>query len=220
MANRDSTFIASALLLAGALIAGAAAGGGPDSGRAMGGAAAPQRLRADAVQDARTYFTDTLLLTQDGREVRFYSDVLEDRVVLLNIMYASCKDACPLITRKLKAARAALGDALARRVHFVSITSDPGRDSPQALQAFAAKNDALDANWTFLTGDRKNVDLVLARLGQLSESAEGHSTLLIAGDVAARRWTKIRPDASPELVAERLKRLTESSASGTGGSGT
>jgi cytochrome oxidase Cu insertion factor (SCO1/SenC/PrrC family) len=160
-------------------------------------------------RDARTYFTDTVLLTQDGRQVQFYSDVLKDRVVLLNVVYTNCKDACPLITRKLKEVRAALGEPLASKVHFISISSDPENDSPQALKAFAAKNEAADPNWTFLTGDKPNVDFVLARLGQLGETVEGHSTLLIAGDVGAKRWSKIRPDAPPVAIAERLKLLTD-----------
>lgn len=159
--------------------------------------------------DARAYFTDTALLTQDGRRVQFYSDVLKDRVVLLNVVYTNCQDACPLITRKLKEVRDALGEPFARRVHFISISSDPERDSPQALKAFAAKNDADDPNWIFLTGAKPDVDVVLGRLGQLSRSVEEHSTLLIAGDVGAKRWSKIRPDAPPAAIAERLKLLAE-----------
>lgn len=171
--------------------------------------AVPPPATSGGTADARAYFTDTELLTQDGRAVQFYSDVLKDRVVMLNVVYTSCKDACPLITRKLKEVRDALGEPLARKVHFISISSDPEQDSPQALKVFAAKNEADDPNWTFLTGDKAKVDFVLGRLGQLSRSVEEHSTLLIAGDVANKRWSKIRPDAPPAAIAERLKLLTE-----------
>lgn len=159
--------------------------------------------------DARAYFTDTELLDQNGRKVQFYSDVLKDRVVMLNVVYTNCKDACPLITRKLKEVRDALGEEAARKVHFISISSDPLNDTPASLKAFAAKNEADNPNWTFLTGDKARVDFVLGRLGQLGQSAEEHSTLLIAGDVATKRWNKIRPDAPPPAIAERLKVLTE-----------
>lgn len=209
--------LALALALAAALQAGAA---GAHDGRdhatppPQSAVAQPLAQPADARgrPDARAYFTDTALLTQDGRRVQFYSDVLKDRVVLLNVVYTQCQDACPLITRKLKEVRDALGEPLARRVHFISISSDPERDSPQALKAFAAKNDADDPNWTFLTGAKPDVDFVLGRLGQLSRSVEEHSTLLIAGDVGAKRWSKIRPDAPPAAIAERLKLLAEGPA--------
>lgn len=159
--------------------------------------------------DARAYFTDTELVDQNGRRVQFYSDVLKDRVVMLNVVYTNCKDACPLITRKLKEVRDALGEEAARKVHFISISSDPLNDTPQSLKAFAAKNEADNPNWIFLTGDKASVDFVLSRLGQLGQSAEEHSTLLIAGDVATKRWNKIRPDAPPPAIAERLKVLAE-----------
>src|SRR5690606_16957573 len=62
------------------------------------GGAAVQPLNGGGTKDARQYFTDTMLRTQDDAEVRFFSDVLHDRVVVLNVIYTSCKDACPLIT--------------------------------------------------------------------------------------------------------------------------
>ena len=153
-----------------------------------------QAVAGGGTLDARSYFTDTELLNQDGESVRFYSDVLAGRVVLLNVIFTSCEDACPLITRKLKEVRDALGKDAAQ-VHFISLTSDPANDSPQALKAYARKHGADDPNWTFLTGPKEQMDVVLGRLGQLSRSPEEHSTLLIAGDVANTRWSMIRPDA-------------------------
>lgn len=183
--------------------AGATPATAPASGPAV------QTLDGSGTRDARAYFTDTDLLTQDGKQVQFYSDVLKDKVVVINVVFTNCEDACPLITRKLKEVRDGLGEPLARKVHFVSITSDPERDTPQSLKDFAGKNEADDPNWTFLTGSRANIDAVLTRLGQLSRSPEEHSTLLIAGDVANKRWSKIRPDAPPAAIVERLRLLAE-----------
>jgi len=174
---------------------------------------AVQAVAGGGTLDARSYFTDTELLNQDGETVRFYSDVLAGRVVLLNVIFTSCEDACPLITRKLTEVRKALGEQ-AGQVHFISLTSDPANDSPQALKAYARKHGAEDPNWIFLTGPKEQMDVVLGRLGQLSRSAEEHSTLLIAGDVANKRWSKIRPDAPPAAIAQRLQLLTLPPAAG------
>ena len=119
----------------------------------------------------------------------------------------SCNDACPLITRKLREVREALGD-MADQVTFVSLTSDPLRDTPAVLKAYTLKQGADDPNWLFLTGDKAQMDLVLGRIGQIIPSPEQHSTQLIVGDVANKRWSKIRPDAPPSAIAERLKLLT------------
>lgn len=158
--------------------------------------------------DAQSYFTDTRLLTQDGETVRFYSDVLKDRIVLLNVIFTSCNDACPLITRKLRDVREALG-ARAEEVLFVSLTSDPLNDTPPVLKAFARQQGADQVNWLFLTGDKADMDRVLGRLGHLAPAPEAHSTQLIAGDVANKRWSKIRPDAQVGAIAQRLLLLAE-----------
>lgn len=164
---------------------------------------------AAGTRDARAYFTDLELRTHDGRKVRFYSDVLEGRTVLINVIYTNCRDACPLITQRLNEVRALIGERFGRDVHFVTLTSDPERDSPATLREFAAKQSADVAGWTFLTGERANVEHILKKLGQFSQTVESHSTLLIAGNVGAKRWSKIRPDAPPLAIAERLKLLAD-----------
>ena len=171
---------------------------------------APQAMTSGGgTRDAQTWFTDTVLKDQNGREVRFYSDVLKDKVVMINVIFTHCTDACPLITRKLREVRDAMGPALASQVTFVSISSDPLNDTPAALKAFAEKQGVDSANWVFLTGDKANVDLVLGRIGQFLPSPEQHSTQLIAGDVAGKRWSKIRPDAPPAAIAQRMQLLTQ-----------
>lgn len=185
----------------------------PAPGAAAGGKPAPAatELRAEGTHDARAYFTDTELLDQDGRKLRFYSDVLKDKVVLINVIYTSCKDACPLITRQLTEVRDRIGDSFGKQVVFISLSSDPERDTPAALRVFAAKNNANTPGWIFLTGKKANMDTVLSRLGQLGQSAEDHSTLLIAGNVPAKRWSKIRPNAPTAAIADRLNLLADAS---------
>lgn len=168
-----------------------------------------EQVKVSASQDARSYFTDTVLLNQHGEAVRFYSDVLQDKVVLLNVVFTHCDDACPLITRKLKEVRETMDEQTAKRVHFISVTSDPVNDDPGVLQSFIRKHGVESPNWSFLTGDKADVDLVLSRLGHFISSPQAHSTLLIAGDVANKRWSKIRPDAQVQAIAQRLQLLTE-----------
>ena len=200
--------LALALVLAGgAAAASLAHTGDGDSGKAKAQGAPVQNVRARP--DARAYFTDLELLTHEGRKVRFYSDVLEGRTVLINVIYTNCKDACPLITQQLNQVRGMLGERFGREIVFVSLSSDPERDSPAALRGFAEAQSADLSGWTFLTGAKPNVDHILKKLGQFSPSVEGHSTLLIAGNVPAKRWSKIRPDAPPLAIAERLKLLAD-----------
>ncbi|MGW8465997.1 SCO family protein [Pseudomonas sp. CLCA07] len=162
---------------------------------------------ATGTYDAQTWFTDTPLQDQNGETLRFYSDVLQNRVVLLNVIFTSCNDACPLITRKLKEVRELLGDK-ADGITFISLTSDPLRDTPAVLKAYTLKQGVDGPHWLFLTGDKAQMDLVLGRIGQIVPTPEQHSTQLIVGDVANKRWSKIRPDATAAAIAQRLQLLT------------
>ena len=160
------------------------------------------------VAKARGYFTDSVLQAQDGKSLRFYSDVLEGRVVLLNFVFTECGDACPLITHKLLQARQALG-AQAGAVRFVSITIDPEHETPQTMAAFARKHGAVDPQWLWLSGSKSNIELVTKRLGAYTDTREEHFTGLIAGNLRPDRWVKLRPDAPPEAIAEQLRRIGE-----------
>ena len=166
-------------------------------------AAAP----AKGTHDAKTWFTDTPLQDQNGETLRFYSDALQNRIVLLNVIFTRCTDACPLITQKLKEVRELLGDK-ALGITFISLTSDPLRDTPAVLKAYSLKQGSDDPHWLFLTGDKAQMDLVLSRIGQIVPTPEQHSTQLIVGDVANKRWSKIRPDAPAAAIAQRLQLLT------------
>ncbi|MDB5901263.1 MAG: electron transport protein SCO1/SenC [Betaproteobacteria bacterium] len=189
----------------------------PDAGATPRAAAPPAAKEgAGGTRDARSYFTDLELQTQDGRKVRFYSDVLEGRTVLINVIYTSCKDACPLITQQLNDVRSRMPELFGKQVFFVTLTSDPKRDTPQALKKFAQKQSADVEGWTFLTGRKDRVDHILKKLGQFSEEVEGHSTLLIAGNVPAKRWSKIRPDAPAQAIVARLSDLAIGGAGATG----
>ncbi|PNB70756.1 SCO family protein [Pseudomonas sp. GW456-E7] len=161
---------------------------------------------SSGTHDAKTWFTDTPLQDQNGNTLRFYSDTLKDRVVLLNVIFTRCDDACPLITRKLKEVREVLGDK-ADGITFISLTSDPLRDTPAVLKAYTLKQGVDGPHWFFLTGDKAQMDLVLGRIGQIVPTPEQHSTQLIVGDVANKRWSKIRPDAPAAAIAQRLQLL-------------
>lgn len=156
-------------------------------------------------RDPRAYFTDTEFLTQDGRTIRFYSEMLKDRVVVVNMMYTSCTEACPLITKQLNEVRKDLGELFGRKVFFVSISSDPERDTPRAIKEFARAQGADVPGWTFLTGNKRDVDAVLKRFGALSENVESHATTLYILDVDRKRMRKMMPNLPAKAIAEAAR---------------
>jgi protein SCO1/2 len=154
---------------------------------------------------AREYFTDTKLKTQADRTVRFYSDALKDKVVLINFVFTQCGDACPLITAKLVYVKKELGETFGRDVRFVSLSIDQQHDRPQDLAKFASKFDAVHPEWLFLTGEPASVEQVVKKLGAWTDDIESHSTAIIIGSPRQGKWKKVRPDAPPKIIAEELR---------------
>ncbi len=158
-------------------------------------------------EKARAYFTDTVLVDQHGKEVRFYSDVLKGRTVCLSFQFTQCTEACPLIMAKLVRVRRELGETFGRDVHFVVLSVDPDHDTPEAFRKFAKVHGAEEAGWTFLSGSRASLATVLKKLGEWVDDPSNHTTAFIAGSARSRHWTKVRPDAPPQAVAEILRGL-------------
>ena len=156
---------------------------------------------------AREYFTDTVLKTQNNRPVKFYSDTLKGKVVVLSFMYTHCGDACPLITAKLVQVKNDLGDAFGRDVRFISISVDPEQDTPEELVKYARKFHPAHPEWIYLTGAKPGIEHVVKKLGAFSDSVENHSTAIIIGSPQQGRWKKVRPDAPVKVIAEELRQL-------------
>jgi cytochrome oxidase Cu insertion factor (SCO1/SenC/PrrC family) len=159
------------------------------------------------VEKARAYFTDLELVTQDGETVKFFDDILKDKIVVINFIFTNCEGACPLATQKLSVVRDMMKGQTGDPMRFVSISLDPERDSPSALRDFAKKYHADEDGWIFLTGNLDNVTQIIKKLGQFSPSLEDHSTLMLAGDVRTARWMKIPPQALPVGIVEKLRML-------------
>jgi protein SCO1/2 len=138
---------------------------------------------------AAKYFTDVELLDQDGKKVRFYSDVLKGKTVVVNAFFTSCTSVCPPMNRNMEKIQEVLGDRVGRDVFLVSITVDPEVDTPTRLKEYAQKFHARKG-WVFLTGKKENLDWALYKLGQYVEQKDDHKTIFIIGNEPTGLWKK------------------------------
>jgi protein SCO1/2 len=104
-----------------------------------------------------------ILMDQDSR--RFDSAHLRDKVVVLNFIFTTCTDVCPLFTVNLSQLQRKLNGRFANEIFFVSITTDPEIDSPQVLKAYAQRHGADLKNWAFLTGSESELKRVWKSFG-------------------------------------------------------
>jgi protein SCO1/2 len=106
---------------------------------------------------------DFALVDQDGRPLSLAD--LRGKTLLVDFVYTHCPGPCPILTSTHVAVQRALPAKLRERVHFVSISLDPARDTPEALRAYATARGADLTSWSFLTGDEEVVADVLRRYG-------------------------------------------------------
>src|ERR1044072_8722451 len=135
----------------------------------------------EASSPAQKYFTDVELINQDGKKVRFYSDVLKGKTVVVSAFFTSCTSVCPPMNRNMEKIQEALGDRVGRDVFLVSMTVDPETDTPARMKEYAKKFHA-GSGWIFLTGKKENLDWALYKLGQYVENKDDHKTVLIIGN--------------------------------------
>lgn len=138
---------------------------------------------------AEKYFTDVELLDQDGKKVRFYTDVLKGKAVVVNAFFTSCTSVCPPMNRNMEKIQEALGDRVGRDVFLVSLTVDPEVDTPTRLKEYAKKFNA-GRGWIFLTGKKENLDWALYKIGQYVEKKDDHKTIFIIGNEPTGLWKK------------------------------
>ena len=156
---------------------------------------------------AQRYFTDTILVDQNGVERRFYSDLIKDRVVIINAMYTDCKDSCPMMAENFARLQNELGKESGFRVtdvQMISLSVDPEFDTPARLKAYAQTHHA-KPGWSLMTGKKVNVEAVLKKLGLYADTKEDHLNLFLIGNDRTGLWKKAFGMAPWNETFETLK---------------
>ncbi|WP_394839432.1 SCO family protein [Pendulispora rubella] len=156
------------------------------------------------------YFGDIPLTTHEGKRVRLYEDLLRDKAVVVNFMYARCDGICPGTTKNLRKVQDALGEAVGRDVFFYSFTLKPDEDSPEALNAYAKAND-VKPGWIFLTGTRADLERVRRKFGfidpdpSVDAQKRAHIGVVLYGNVKHEQWAACPSLSNPEVMVEQIR---------------
>ena len=155
----------------------------------------------------REYFTDRMVIAHDGRERRFYTDVLKDRVVLISFFYTNCPTAGP-DSAKLAEIRGMLDGGPGEKVLFISVSADPERDTPVAVKEYAKRHDP-GKGWFLLTGGKENLTAINRKLGNASPDPESHIRIYLLGNLRTGHWIRMNQFAPSGAVADGLRLLAE-----------
>jgi protein SCO1/2 len=164
-----------------------------------------------AAQSARVALADTLLLDQDGRRLRFKSDVVGERIVIVDFIYTTCTTVCPVVSATLAQVQGQLGARLGRDVALLSVTVDPVRDTPARLKDYGARLGA-GPGWSWLTGAKPQVDEVLKAFGAYTPNFADHPPLVLVGDAKTGQWLRFYGFPSAEQLVKAVAELTAARA--------
>lgn len=135
------------------------------------------------------YFPNLTVTDQNGRQLRFYDDVIKGKIVVVSFVFTSCKDICPLTTARLSQVGDKLGGDLGKQIHFVSLSVDPVNDTPERLKAFATAFQAQDG-WLFLTAPLEDMRRIAGAFGERMRSLSEHRNEVILGNDATGEWAR------------------------------
>ena len=155
------------------------------------------------------YFPNIPLVNQDGETLYFFDDLIKDKVVMINLIYTTCRDVCPLETARLKVVKKILGDRVGKDIFLYSISIDPKHDTPEVLKAYSERFNT-GPGWMFLTGKEEDITALRKKLGvfredeTLSKNFADHDISLIIGNQKTGQWIKSSPFDNPHLLAEKV----------------
>lgn len=132
---------------------------------------------------------DTTVFDQDGRKLRFYSDLVKGKIVAINFIFTTCTTVCPPLTATFRKLQQELAERVDREVQLISISVDPATDVPERLKTFSARFHA-GPGWTFVTGDHHDIRSLLKALGAGVGDKNNHSPMVLVGNDSAGYWTR------------------------------
>jgi protein SCO1/2 len=160
----------------------------------------------DAASPVSVKIRDRVLVTQDGKSVHFADDVIAGRIVVMDFIYTTCTTVCPVLSTILGQVQIGLGERLGTEVHMVSVSVDPGRDTPERLKAYSESHKA-KPGWLWLTGEKTEVDDVLRGLGAYTPDFEDHPSMVLVGDAGSGTWIRFFGFPGPDKIMAAVDEL-------------
>lgn len=157
----------------------------------------------------KRYFPDVTLRTHEGKAVRFYDDLIRDKIVTINFMYTRCEGVCIPVTANLAKVQKLLGARVGRDIFMYSITLKPEQDTPRVLKEYARKH-GTKRGWSFLTGRPEDIELLRRKLGFVDPDPvrdadkSNHIGMVRYGNEALQWWAACPGLSKAEAIAHSI----------------
>lgn len=149
---------------------------------------------------------DVELVDQHGQKRRFCSDVMLNKIAVVNTIFTTCTTICPLMGSNFAALRKMLGPAGDGKIRLVSISLDPEVDTPARLDAWSRKFGET-RDWTLLTGPKADIDLLLKALQLFTAEKLAHQPVILVGGAGVESWATMPAFGPAQTSAYLHKRI-------------
>ena len=155
------------------------------------------------------YFPNLVLTDQNGRKLKFYDDLVKDKIVIFNMFYAQCQGVCTPITRNLVRLQKVLGDRVGKDMFMYSFTLKPKEDTPEVLKHYAEMH-KVGPGWLFLTGSPEDMETLRRKLGyvdpdpEVDKDTSNHIGVIKYGNEPLERWGGCPGMQKPEWIATTI----------------
>ena len=155
------------------------------------------------------YFPNLELTAHDGRKLKFYDDLVKDKIVIFNMFYAKCEGICSPITKNLVRLQNILGNRVGKDIFMYSFTLKPKEDTVMAMKHYAHMH-KVKPGWLFLTGAPNDMETIRRKLGfvdpdpEVDKDLSNHIGVIKYGNEPLERWGGCPGMQAPEWIAETL----------------
>lgn len=109
---------------------------------------------------------------KDQNDKPFDLNTLAGHKQVTAFIYTSCQEVCPVMMKTMKDMQDKLTPQLRDKTHFLVVSFDPKRDTPQVLAKFG-EHYKTDDKWTFLSGSDDDIRMFANAMNIRYQFAEG-----------------------------------------------
>lgn len=106
------------------------------------------------ISDLSIYNLPSKWTNQNGQNIEMKN--LRGKVLVMVMIYTSCKSACPRLVADMRNIESRLPDNVKEHVKLVLVSIDPEVDTPKRLKEFAIANKMDGEHWEFLRSTEEN----------------------------------------------------------------
>jgi protein SCO1/2 len=150
---------------------------------------------------------DLTLVRQDGKSVHFPAEIDDGRPVVLDFIYTSCTEICPVTSQIFSEFQKKLGAERAK-VHLVSISIDPEYDTPSRLSAYGKKYEA-GPQWQHYTGTQEASVAMQRAFDVYRGDKMNHFPVTFLRPSPDKPWVRLEGFATPDVLLQEYNGMTK-----------